>query len=1714
MSKYPYNLDDDTTLPRVDDNITETGQEAINAVRDAVFAIQETLGIEPNGSAGSIANRLDVSLDSSGAIKTSALASIGLVTLPITNSQIGSNAGIEESKLSLMHSTSDLYTLISGNTALINSLNSFTNDIFTDLNLHISGSSLLSDGSSAGRHVLSQIDLNSVPSDSRDPLFTWSGLLDKNGNLRSAVTAAEGLKVVNEALVAHENQVSSAHAASAISVDTDNFKEIPLTAINVQSALNYLDNSEVLNIGQHRATQHANGIPKISRSESLLVDGYGNNVIPNTTIYSYLIHPPNTTPVDDLSTGDDVIKFISSNTSNSFDAKFSQVKVGDIIRINYGNGIEASFPIESIRHIPGTEWLVRINGVNLCESTDGSASARIDRAIYDVDTAGIFAVATANARNSTGPTNTNILSSLIVANPKSAMALGLGFDANQLNSSHYNLYLELYPTGNPVDKVISLPAIDVTGNAGITPGFYTLSSVVDSINNKFREFGYNYRFIAFEYKGELGIMLADCINSASFAIISGDNSSGIVVEGTYTNNVVNLDGWDALGFGPNGSNIASPAYQSTWSNATAALFPTKLVAPLKKRYAIVNGIKLDGFADMYLANADGSWDGYVSSRTVVGVSTVETTYTVELYLSASGIRPGKTIVVQPAISFNNGSYSDVDYGRFIIKSVNYIGACGNTPAQTQITVINSIHGLGSAISSSADVGLPVKLYFSYDSVDFNSQNLIDSGSTSTDYKRFFEIYLSDSGKTFSHERLRAPIQNETANLLSTNNFHFVDVSSKLRGYTDGIPTTFNKYLRFYVLNYDANTGEFDGYLGQRVPSTNNVVKTGKVSKGKKNVISRFYDETNIDYIDVIFSDSTGSPGTAVMSTSSPRYVDLELFPSLQLDDELLLLSTCEVNWDPLSNENIIQYLTDKRQFGSVDESDFTDSAISFISAGNKYLHDCGVIRGLDYDTTATGGEIFFKGGSAIVNGKVISANNQSVVIPEIYPQGTSKPQTLNWAICLNEFGNLVPIILTSSKDIFFATTGSQNYQVNSATFDEITNERKDLCIIAIASVTIASITINSITDARKFVAGLDNAAPLVWSSGEEYLGNFYNFSALKAWLINSNAKNNYVKVRGEFSLSDSIDLTGFNRTVIIDGAESRITYEPSGLGKGFIIGSNVHLKNMNIRYVPTGITYTAGVTKNLGAGCIYFNGDYGYNIRIQDCNFESYDATQHPPFINFELNFDKALENVIISGNIFDAISEASSFAFYQAAISFTNLATVGTSAAVMKNITIKDNYSRYYHGIYLNVEDTLAPGTLVNAVIENNVCGNIGYFHGTDGVNPFGSNNSLIIRNNHAKLIATMVGNNVALDGLFDYAIGDTIIEGNSCNWIHGQKYENSTTRGHLLINNNILKGSDSSYLDNFYTGVYNNCAIRIYNDLDSTDMTPFIISNNSIDFGRDNNTTYGYDYSIRVKGNCSIIGNNIAGINSSQYGLYCEANGYAHPTYYDVEKNNFIRRSISITNYIYVNPTTTYGKVEHNTFDSTTVNGSSEELVASTVAGEYLDNWNFIKNKNQSYVISLTPNQAVSYLEFLEKSNFTGVTSTVQSTALLTNNFRFNYNDTSTEITCNWDIPINGIIPDGAYVYKIELTHSATVVPSTYSSIILRYDSSGGTANQVTASAWTLVSNTLTLNLTNPTDRVVKYKPSNATVSNRAAVSIFAVANGSATSILTMSAKLFFRF
>jgi hypothetical protein len=1688
MTVYPLAIDSDLELPVVDDNITEIGGQAINSLRDAVFAIEETLGVSINGSVGDLATRLNESLNSDGTIKASALTSVGLATLPITNNQIGSSAGIDEYKLNLDYSTSDLHTLIIASSALLSSLNTFTITIDSNFTLHLTGAQFLNDGSTKSRHVLSQIDLNNVPSDSRDLSFSWSGLIDKNGNVRSSITAAQALLEINDDLVSHENSISGAHVSTAISVDVSDFNEIPQSANTVQKALDYLDDAEVLNLGQHRATQHSNGIPKISRSQSqILPDGYRENVVPATSAITYLVHNPNTTPVDDLSIGDNVIKFVPDNSNFIFDSYFSKVKIGDVARINYGNGIEVSFPIESIRYIPNTEWIIRINGINLFDSS--TSLVRIDRSLYDSETYGVLAIAAANARDSSAPIYTNILSSVIVGHPRGAVALGLGFDSNQLNSSHYKLYLELYPSGNPSEKTISLPFIDVTGNLGATPGAYTVDSIVQTTNDKFREIGYNYRFIAFSYNGEFGIMLADAINNASFAIINGSNSSGTLLTSSFTDNVIggnSLDTFDALGFGSLGSDVASPSYQGSWIDETAAQIPTKVLTPLKQRFAVVNGQKIDTFLPTYMANEDGYWDGYISARTPIGITNIEVTYTVQLDLKASGLEPGKTLVIQPTLSFSDPAYLDVDYGRFIIKSVNFIDACGSVGASTEITVINGLHAFGSGFGFSSSPALPVKIYFSEDSVSFDNQNLIDSGVSSTDYSRLHEIFINDEGKTFSHERARLPRQSETVSLLETENWHIVSISPKLRGYREADPLLFNKYLRFYILSYDSTTGEYDGYIGQKVPASDSIINTGPVSSGRKNVVTRFYDETGVDFIDLIFNENNVYPGINILSTNVPRYVDLELFASLQLNDELFCLGTCEVNWDPVSGFNIIQYVKNLRQFGSVSEDDLTNSALDFISAGDKYLHQNGVFRGLDYASTGSNGEVFFKGGMAVVNGKIISVNNSSVTIPQISNVTSGLPQDITWAVCLNEFGNLVPILLTTSKTQFFATTGSGSYYVPSVTFNELSNTRFDLTIIATVVATIASITISSVTDARKFIVKQDQVAPLVLSSNNKTIGNFYNLESLKNWVsLSDGQKSSEVKVRGDFTLTSSYyDLTGFTKPIIFDGSEA--TFNVSN-DQGIIIGSFVTLKGFTFNFSAAGTPSSATALISDGGGCIFSSGLDLESITIENCKFVgTLTSNQRLPFIFFEMDNEQVNKNIRIINNIFEDLAPSSNLGKSQAAIVFrANTASSGSGIpSILMDCDIVRNICSHQQGIYVttikdSVDGAKSPGiNAFNVNIKNNECGIIGVLtssveNSSSILSDLNKSSGVTVSGNFCHIIASAYGSGefIVDAGDLNYGTGHLQIIENKCHWVvlQIQDLASSFQYSHTIIKGNSFIGFDSTYLS-LFSPTINNYGISVFNYSD-TDTSEITIDSNSFGFGRYSSTTYGYSKAIWCSCAANITNNTIRGLNAvganPTHGIYAsnDAGGNSVKRF-NITNNKIYRGANSITNYIHLpstNSATHEGLVTNNYFDSYTIDGSSVATINNVP-----NNWVVNHNKNQTLVINVPGFHGSHAIDYKLITEPTSTLTSHVDVALGTASFPLNfyYNDTGVGLTFGWMINLRSLLPNNVKLITASFTYQATAQDGGDTITIFHSDSSGTNVTS-TANITNITSNTITEDL-----------------------------------------------
>lgn len=1176
MSNYPVSLDDDVTLPPVNNNITEIGDEAINACRESIFNMQTEFGLGLSGSAGTLADRLGVSIGADGYIKPSALTSLGLVTLPITNPQIANNAGIPESKLTLDHRTADLFNYTRELAGNINVATSWISLTGIKLEPHILGITYkhplsgISVSESATDYFLSRYRTYRDNTDSYTVLnelnsevinHQWS---DGSGTSTSSITTNDGSTY----------PADYAHTSAGIYLDTTRFSVIPQTTTDLQLFAQHLDDASIFLYGTRIQNLYSNGISRASRSAVLTASAQGRTVVPSTMVTTYLRNNgSSSSPVDDIENGDDIIEFTpdSSVTSNFlFDSQFALAKVGDIIRVNYGS-IEVPFLIKEKKYMPGTpgRFFVRISSNNLYYTTDGYA--KIEKPLYHNNKYGVLAVAPSNCESISVP------ASLIVTNPTGAMALGVGFNADLIDSTHYNLWLALYTTGNPDDGYIVLPPIDVTGDQGKSPGKYTLETIVQTVNDAFRKPGYNYRFIAFSYQGEFGIALADPYSNAAFSILDGVVDSlgdydQTETEGEYINNVIGLFGSgtlepvDPLGLGPLNGGISSPAYSTSYVSSAQSLYPAKLYTPLDRNNFYVNGTERDKLTLESGQTQDGYgfgyWGGFIvpGSRNETPGTRVSVTYRIlDNVLASVNIRPGSTIVVQPTTVTDY-----VNLGRFIVTDVSFI-ECG-TDCYTDITVYDAVHGIGTSPYTSAETG-NFKIYFNSGSVSVNAENSSDYTEASP-FKRLLEIYIDEDSKTFVHERGRftnsgSDITVNSVDLRTTSELskmELIDISPKLRGYQF---SSVNK-ISLFIDTLNSVQGTVDGYLASY--DGTNLTHMGPTTTGRFGQVLRFYDETNVDYIDVLF------PTDVSLSSITDEIVDIQLFPSLSSDKEIMKLATCQYN----TVTNYINYLTDKRQFGNVSEDELSTSALDYISLPDKMLHQNGVLKGFDaQDVTPisnpNSGQIYLSGGWALVGGKLIFMNNETVSIPIIKEDYLSTLYNINWILCVSNSGEFQAI---PSLDYDFGTPSSTRnfkaynpattatYYIEAIKFSDLINNRKDLTPLYIVSSIVSGSTISlTLHDVRKFANDGDNNNTLICNNYSNR-GNFRSAESIFNWLKFDSTYSHDVVMSGVTETITSgitIDTLG---TVTIDGQNnSALTFNQQ-----FTINSNVVFKEMELTF--------------------------------------------------------------------------------------------------------------------------------------------------------------------------------------------------------------------------------------------------------------------------------------------------------------------------------------------------------------------------------------------------------------------------------------------------------------------------------------------------------------------------------------------------------------------
>jgi len=1425
MSNYPNKYDDDTSLPRVDDNIVEIGSLAINQLRSAVFIIERELGLNISGSSGSLAARIALCINPDGTLKPAAIVAAGAIVGPVTDLEVSPTAAIAESKLALAHNTTSLFTDLNLTKNDLINLTDLFSELSTDFVRHLSGVASISIPTINGRHVVSHIDINSEPSDSRDPNFGWpGGESPKNrfGQSRGS-NLALFLRSLNQELLRHfraDGLVHTdgyadtiSHPARSVSLDSSGFFIIPKTIKDVQEFAESIDKTNFLSINNHQQNHHANGISRTCRGVILNTDGYGA-AVPFTPVKTYLRHANVSSIVDDNNVGDDIIEFIPGNDAVfKFDSEFGKVKPGYIITVDYGD-LKVQYLIDSIRFTydgavpPNRKYIVRIAGRNIRESA--LAIARIDKPLFSENKSGVLALSAVNNQfNQNG--------SLLLGHPKAAMCLGLGFDPNNFGPSNYNLYLAIYPYGDPVTKTINLPPIDVTGNLGATPGKYTLDSIVQSTNDALHRAGFNYRFIAFQSSGEFGIMMSDSILNAGFSIISGVvNNIGVLV-GTLVNNVIGdaSNNLDPLGLGRSNANVASASYRSGFITIEQSQTSANIFVPLNAKNYYVDGIERsslrqvsDGYVDTF---KDGYWLATISEKNIFPSQTVRVKYEIPLDLSKAELIPGKTLLVQPVTP--STTINDFDYGRFIIENVTF-DACDGVVNKTIIEVYNGVHAAGNPVAATS-LGIKVRIYFGDESVSFDKLNVINSTSTDL-FKRYFEIYVDSATHTFTHERARFNRNTTNVSLATAN---IIKVSSKLRGYDSAL----NKKITLFIQSYNQTDGTYTGYLCR--DSINNL---GPAITGKRGTVTRFYDETNVDHIDILFDFNT----IPVSFTNESLVIDL--FPSLIQDLEVFFLGSCQLD-DPTKK---VSYIRDVRQFGNVSEKELTTSALDLISSGDRHLHQNGVVRGFDQVSVA-GNQLSFTGGLALVNGRLLEQNHFKIGIPIVQEYISGSPYNkILWAVCVDDRGDIRTLPLTDydstislsnnpTREVtLFNPVNSSTYTVESTTFQKIAIARKDLTLLylVVSDVTNATTFSLTVSDARKFARDSSANIPIVWTSNQ-INGNFNTLTGLNNWLRYNTTHNNIVRLKGIFTLTSPISLA-YDYPVKFEGDGAIFRCTPAVGASSIQLGSNVTLDGIRLEYTPATAdsSYTSTNLVNSNAGVIdCLAGSVTApvtNVTIQNCEFVI-SSVDHYAALNFRYpSSGGAFQNVILQNNRFSCTATGE---VKRAVIAVTGNTTSGATTCYAVNFVIKENicdrnqlisFSSTANGN--NIRGIIA----IKCKIQDNICGAINILTRQD--TPLSTVNGTVIRDkenmlfvdqNTCRFIYSGAGTGLVYQGgvrpnvNFPTGVfsGSWIIQNNTCSWIHlGIRTPTDPTVQvpSVVIRNNRITAYNVTFINQHYYG------------------------------------------------------------------------------------------------------------------------------------------------------------------------------------------------------------------------------------------------------------------------------------------------------------------------
>lgn len=603
---FPNDFDSDLEIQRVDDNITEIGGDVINSLRDAVFMIERVVGLNPQGTKPSLSERVNVSIDEDGRIRSDAIGALGLASLPITNAHVGDDAGILESKLDLDFSTQSLKNSINSLATDISGAQSGISTLASSLSLHILGQGNFHDGydikiNSEGDPQIGLAGLHSATVG--DALIELVSLL-VSGNPDSGIAPHMDLNL----------PYVVKHRASEIAVDASGFEIIDRTVTDVQAAFDSVDAKQGAFGARHLDVFHANGILRevssgelFNPNKLLLEESDGANYTEGTSV----ITVPGVASFSSLGIGPGDILDISSDVLDQGTYQIRAVgpiaasaTLGDLPALSANQLAIFHTFIES--RVESDEVIISVYG----PSSISSQAAPLACAI----------------RN-----NETIVDAITILNPDSARVVSVGFNGAILNTDGYSMAIRV-GLGNGQFRELTIPNLNRERLQVNQASPVDAKSVAERINAYVSDptLGFHFPISAFRIGNELAIAhnlvgtsyTVEILDgySANFAlgldayganvlgeIIVGNSNNSYVINGTELNTINTIfDGYASI--------ETSTDTFALWTN------DGEIINPL--RYGITAGsvIHITGHEDL---SANGSYTLLTSGSTTVSTFAAE-----------------------------------------------------------------------------------------------------------------------------------------------------------------------------------------------------------------------------------------------------------------------------------------------------------------------------------------------------------------------------------------------------------------------------------------------------------------------------------------------------------------------------------------------------------------------------------------------------------------------------------------------------------------------------------------------------------------------------------------------------------------------------------------------------------------------------------------------------------------------------------------------------------------------------------------------------------------------------------------------------------------------------------------------------------------------------------------------------------------------------------